>query len=183
MKAEAKKVVSIEYTLKDDDGTVLDTSEGRAPLAYLHGANNIVPGLEKAIEGKEVGESVDATVPPAEAYGERDDKAIRNTPVRKLPEKKRPDPGDILQVQTEAGPRHVTVLSVRGDYASIDFNHPLAGKTLHFSVKVVGVREPTPEELAHGHAHGESGQAGHAEGEGAGGDAGAGAGHEGHSHG
>ena len=180
MKAEAKKVVSIEYTLKDDDGTVLDTSEGRAPLAYLHGANNIVPGLEKAIEGKAVGDSVDATVPPTEAYGERDDKAIRNIPVRKLPEK-RPEPGSILQVQTEAGPRHVTVLSVRGDYANIDFNHPLAGKTLHFSVTVVGVREPTEEEVAHGHAHGESGQAGHAEAEG--GQAGGQGGDEGHSHG
>jgi len=166
VKAEAKKVVSIEYTLKDDEGTVLDSSEGRAPLAYLHGANNIVPGLEKAIEGKAIGDSLDVTVPPAEAYGERDEKQIRNVPVRKLPEK-RPAPGTILQVQTEAGPRHVTVLSVRGDYASIDFNHPLAGKNLHFSVKVTAVREPTQEELDHGHAHGESGHAGHGEAEGA----------------
>ena len=153
VKAEAKKVVSIEYTLTDDDGSVLDTSEGRGPLAYLHGAKNIVPGLEKAIDGKGVGETVEVKVTPADGYGDYDPNAIRNVPVRKLPEGKRPDAGEILQVQTPEGPRHVTVQSVRGDYAKIDFNHPLAGKNLFFKVTIKEIRDATAEEIDHGHAH------------------------------
>jgi FKBP-type peptidyl-prolyl cis-trans isomerase SlyD len=157
VKAEAKKVVSIEYTLTDDDGTVLDTSEGRGPLAYLHGAKNIVPGLEKAIDGKGVGETIEVKVTPADGYGDYDPNAIRNVPVRKLPEKKRPEAGEILQVQTPEGPRHVTVQSVRGDYAKIDFNHPLAGKNLFFKVTIKEIRDATPEEIDHGHAHSKGG--------------------------
>jgi FKBP-type peptidyl-prolyl cis-trans isomerase SlyD len=156
VKVEAQKVIAIEYTLTDDDGKVLDTSEGRAPLVYLHGAGNIVPGLEKALEGAEVGQALEVTVPPSEGYGDYDAKSIQNVPVRKLPEK-RPTPGSVLRVQTEAGPRLVVVKAVRGDYATLDLNHPLAGKTLHFKVKVAEVRDPTAEETAHGHAHGEGG--------------------------
>ena len=160
VKAEAQKVVSIDYTLTDEDGSVLDTSEGRAPLSYLHGAKNIVPGLEKAIDGKGVGETVEVTVPPSEGYGDYDANAIRNVPVRKLPEK-RPEAGMILQVTTPEGPRHVTVQSVRGDYAKIDFNHPLAGKNLNFKVTIKEIRDADPEELAHGHAHSKGGEHGH----------------------
>lgn len=152
MKAEAQKVVSIDYTLTDEDGAVLDTSEGRAPLAYLHGAKNIVPGLERAIEGKAVGDTVEVTVSPADGYGEYDANAVRNVQVRKLPEK-RPEPGMILQVQTPEGARHVTVQSVRGDYAKVDFNHPLAGKNLQFKVTVREIRDATASEIDHGHAH------------------------------
>jgi FKBP-type peptidyl-prolyl cis-trans isomerase SlyD len=162
VKAEAQKVVSIEYTLTDEDGTVLDTSEGRAPLSYLHGAKNIVPGLEKAIDGKGVGDKIEVNVPPSEGYGDYDPNAIRNVPVRKLPEK-RPEAGTILQVQTPEGPRHVTVQSVRGDYAKVDFNHPLAGKTLYFKVSVTEIREATAEELDHGHAHAKGGAHDHAQ--------------------
>ena len=156
VKAEAKKVVSIEYTLTDDDGSVLDSSEGRGPLAYLHGAKNIVPGLEQAIEGKGVGDTLKVKVTPAEGYGDYDTNNIRNVPVRKLPEK-RPEAGSILQVQTPEGPRHVTVQSVRGDYAKIDFNHPLAGKNLFFKVTIKEIREATAEEIEHGHAHSKGG--------------------------
>lgn len=169
VKAEARKVVSIEYTLTDEEGTVLDSSEGRAPLAYLHGAKNIVPGLERAIEGKSVGETIEVTVSPAEGYGEYDANAIRNVQVRKLPEK-RPEAGAILQVQTPEGPRHVTVQSVRGDYAKIDFNHPLAGKNLHFTVTIKDIRDAKQDEIDHGHAHspGQGGEHGaeHATGQG-----------------
>jgi FKBP-type peptidyl-prolyl cis-trans isomerase SlyD len=182
VKAEAQKVVSIDYTLTDADGTVLDSSEGRAPLAYLHGAKNIVPGLEKAIDGKAVGETIDVTVTPADGYGDYDATAIRNVAVRKLPEK-RPEAGMILQVQTPEGPRHVTVQSVRGDYAKVDFNHPLAGKDLHFKVTVKDIREATAEEIEHGHAHSTGGAHDHGE-EGAAAEGGAAhASHEGHSHG
>jgi FKBP-type peptidyl-prolyl cis-trans isomerase SlyD len=156
VKVQDKKVITIEYTLKDDEGKVLDTSEGRAPLVYLHGAGNIVPGLEKALDGADVGQSVDATVPSAEGYGAYDERMIQNVPVRKLPEK-RPAPGSMLRLQTQTGPRLALVKALRGDYVTLDFNHPLAGKTLHFNVKVVEVREPTEEEVAHGHAHGAGG--------------------------
>lgn len=156
MKAEAKKVVLIDYTLTDDDGKVLDTSQGRGPLAYLHGADNIVPGLEKAIDGKVAGDTFDVTVTADEGYGQYDQRLIQNVPVRKLPER-RPAIGSILQIQTQAGPRHVVVKALKGDYASLDFNHPLAGKVLHFKVTVVSVREPTEEELQHGHVHAEGG--------------------------
>jgi FKBP-type peptidyl-prolyl cis-trans isomerase SlyD len=153
MKAEAKKVVAIDYEQRDESGEVLDSSEGREPLEYLHGANNIVPGLEKAIDGKALDETVEVTLAPADGYGDYDAKLVRNVPVRKLPEK-RPQVGAMLQVTTEAGPQRVIVKELRGDYAKLDFNHPLAGKTLHFKVTVKAVREPTPEELDHGHVHG-----------------------------
>ncbi|MEY4581911.1 MAG: hypothetical protein RL701_6614 [Pseudomonadota bacterium] len=152
MKAQAQKVVTIEYTLTDDDGKVVDTSDGRAPLSYLHGANNIVPGLEKALDGAEAGQEIEVVVEPADGYGAYNEGMVQNVPVRKLPEK-RPQPGAVLKVQTPTGQRLVLVKSVQGDYATLDFNHPLAGATLHFKVKVIEVRDPTEEETAHGHAH------------------------------
>jgi len=152
----AKKAVSIEYTLKDSAGKVLDSSQGRAPLTYLHGANSIVPGLEKALEGKAEGDSVEVTVPPEEGYGARDERLVRNLPMRRLPNG-HAAVGARFQVQTEHGPQVLTVRAVRGDYAQVDGNHPLAGATLCFSVKIVAVRDATEEELAHGHVHGPGG--------------------------
>lgn len=156
MQIAANTVVSIAYTLKDPEGNVLDSSEGRDPLAYLHGAGNIVAGLEKALEGKSKGDKVQVTVAPEEGYGQRDDKAQQNVPLRKLVGKKEAAAvraGQRLQVQTNAGVRVVTVVSVRGDYATIDVNHPLAGMTLNFDVEVKDVREATPEEREHRHVH------------------------------
>ncbi len=157
MQIAAQKVVSIEYTLKDADGQVLDTSDGRQPLAYLHGAGNIVVGLEKALEGKAAGDTVEVSVSPEEGYGLRDEAAIRNVPARKLSPDKKVLPGQRFRMMTASGAVVATVLSVQGDYAKVDGNHPLAGVTLNFSVKVVDVREPTEEELAHGHVHGPGG--------------------------
>jgi FKBP-type peptidyl-prolyl cis-trans isomerase SlyD len=154
----AKKVVAIEYTLKNDAGQVIDSSAGREPLAYLQGAGNIVPGLERALEGKEKGDSIEVVVPPAEGYGERDDRLIQNIAIRKLPDRKA-EVGMRIRVQTQQGPRILTVKAVRGDYATVDANHPLASITLHFSVKVMDIRDATDEELAHGHVHGERGHA------------------------
>jgi FKBP-type peptidyl-prolyl cis-trans isomerase SlyD len=149
-------VVSIEYTLKDADGKVLDSSEGREPLDYLHGAGNIIPGLEKALLGKEVGESVDVVISPEEGYGRRDEKLVRNIPLRKLADKN-PQVGRRYRAQIDDGIAFVLVTAVKGDYATIDANHPLADKTLHFAVKVAGVREATQEEREHGHVHGAHG--------------------------
>ena len=156
MQIAAKTVVSFEYTLKDDAGAVLDTSEGGEPLTYLHGSGNIIPGLEKALEGKAAGDNLDLTVGPDEGYGRRDEKLIRNLPVRKLSDKN-PVAGRRCRAQLEEGVAVVMVTSVKGDYATVDANHPLADKTLHFSVKVTEVRAATEEEITHGHVHGAGG--------------------------
>jgi FKBP-type peptidyl-prolyl cis-trans isomerase SlyD len=148
----AQKVVSIEYTLTSDTGEVLDTSSGREPLAYLHGAGNIVPGLEKALDGKVAGDAVEVSVAPEEGYGIRDDRLVQNVPLRKLPDGKA-QVGMRLRADTEHGPRILTVVKVKGDYATVDANHPLASKTLHFKVKVIEVRDATAQELEHGHVH------------------------------
>jgi FKBP-type peptidyl-prolyl cis-trans isomerase SlyD len=152
MKIADKKAVSIEFTLKDEKGEVMETSVGKDPLWYLHGEGNLVPGLEKALTGKEAGEAVDVTLAPADAYGERDEKEVRKVPLRKI-KAPRIQVGGRYQIQAEDGMRVVVVQAVSGDYATVDGNHPLAGQTLHFIVKVVEVRDATEEELQHGHVH------------------------------
>jgi FKBP-type peptidyl-prolyl cis-trans isomerase SlyD len=152
MKIADKKAVSIEFTLKDEKGEVMETSVGRDPLWYLHGEGNLVPGLETALAGKEPGETVDVTLPPADAYGDRDEKEVRKVPLRKI-KAPRVQVGGRYQMQAEDGLRVVVVMAVSGDYATVDGNHPLAGQTLHFVVKVVEVRDATEEELQHGHVH------------------------------
>jgi FKBP-type peptidyl-prolyl cis-trans isomerase SlyD len=159
MQIADQKAVTIHYTLKDDEGTVLDSSRGREPLGYLQGAENIVPGLEKALAGKAVGETVQVILTPEEGYGLRDDKNVRNVPLRKLSEGK-VTVGTQCQLRTRDGVQIATVTAVRGDYATVDLNHPLAGMRLHFDVEVVAVRDATPEELTHGHVHGPGGHHG-----------------------
>lgn len=156
MKIEDKKVVRIEYTLKGDDGETLDSSDGREPLTYLQGAKNLVPGLEKALAGKAAGDTLDVKVTPEDGYGQRDDRMVQRMPVRKLPNKDA-KVGMRFRVNTEAGPGFLLVTSVKGDYATVDANHPLAGMNLNFSVKVVDVRDATAEEIEHQHVHGDGG--------------------------
>jgi FKBP-type peptidyl-prolyl cis-trans isomerase SlyD len=152
----AQKVISIEYTLKDDSGSVIDSSNGRKPLTYIHGTGAIVPGLEQALEGKSVGETIDVSLTPEQGYGARDPLLVQNVPIRKLPDRKA-EVGMTFQVKTPEGPRLLVVNAVKGDYATVDANHPLAGMNLNFSVKVVDVREASEEELQHGHVHGPGG--------------------------
>jgi FKBP-type peptidyl-prolyl cis-trans isomerase SlyD len=156
MKIADKKAVAIEFTLKDDKGEVIETSVGKDPLWYLHGLGNLVPGLEKALEGKDAGETVDVKLAPSDAYGERDEEEVRKVPLRKL-KAQRIQVGGRYQMQAEDGLRVVVVKSVTGDYALVDGNHPLAGQTLHFVVKVLEVRDATKDELEHGHVHGPEG--------------------------
>ena len=156
MKIADKKAVAIEFTLKDDKDELLETSVGKDPLWYLQGLGNLVPGLEKALEGKDVGETVDVNLAPADAYGERDDKEVRNVPLRRF-KAQRVQIGGRYQIDAKDGPRVVVVLSVSGDYARVDGNHPLAGKALHFICKVIDVRDATEEEQQHGHVHGPEG--------------------------
>jgi FKBP-type peptidyl-prolyl cis-trans isomerase SlyD len=146
-------VVSIDYTLKDDQGTVLDTSEGREPLDYLQGAGNIISGLENALAGKSAGDSVDVVIKPEDGYGTRDAKLVRNLPARKIADKN-PQVGRRYRAQLDDGIAIVLVTAVKGDYVTIDANHPLVDKTLHFAVKIAGVRAASEEERAHGHVHG-----------------------------
>jgi FKBP-type peptidyl-prolyl cis-trans isomerase SlyD len=156
MQIAAKNVATIEYTLKNDAGEVLDSSEKDEPLAYVHGVGSLVPGLEKALDGKGQGDEVEVVLAPADAYGHRDERLVQNMPLRKLPVKN-PSAGMQVPVRTTEGPRLLVIKSVRGDYAVVDGNHPLAGMTLHFKVKVLDVRAATEEELEHGHVHGPGG--------------------------
>jgi FKBP-type peptidyl-prolyl cis-trans isomerase SlyD len=154
------KAVTIHYAVKNEAGETLDTSRGRDPLTYLHGGGNIVPGLEKALEGKDAGAKLEVTLPPEEAYGVRDEKNVRNVPLRKLATDGTIAAGAPVRVQTADGVLMARVVAVRGDYATVDLNHPLAGMPLAFEVEVVAVRDATAEELAHGHVHGPGGHHG-----------------------
>jgi FKBP-type peptidyl-prolyl cis-trans isomerase SlyD len=157
VKAEAKKVVSIDYTLTDADGTVLDTSEGRAPLAYLHGAVNIVPGLEKEMTGRQAGDKFAVVVPPEEGYGQPNPMLVQTVPRAAFQGVDDIQVGMEFQAQTPQGPLSVVVSKVDADEVTVDGNHPLAGKTLHFAIEVTDVRDASVEELAHGHVHGPGG--------------------------
>jgi FKBP-type peptidyl-prolyl cis-trans isomerase SlyD len=153
----ADRVVTIHYTLKDDGGAVLDSSAGGEPLAYIQGHGNLVVGLEKALEGKQAGVSLTVSLAPAEGYGTRDESLIQRVPKRSLQGSGSIKKGMQFQARTDDGMRLFTVTAVIGDMVTLDGNHPLADKTLHFDVQIVGVREATAEELEHGHVHGAGG--------------------------
>jgi len=153
MHATQDHVVSIEYTLKNSSGEVLDSS-GDEPFAYLHGAQNIVPGLEKAIEGKKQGDEVDVKLSPEEGYGPRRDELLSDVDKAELDQIPDLEEGMQLQAQTPQGIQVFTVTKIDGDKVTLDGNHPLAGEELNFKVKVLEVREATSEEIEHGHVHG-----------------------------
>lgn len=150
-------VASIHYTLTDGEGKVIDSSQGQEPLAYLHGAGNIIPGLEKALTGKNVGDKFKVSVPAAEAYGLRDGNMVQELPSNMFSGIDKIEVGMEFHAETEHGLQVVTVTKVEGDTVTIDGNHPLAGVDLTFDVEVAEIREATQEELDHGHAHGAGG--------------------------
>ena len=150
-------VVVFHYTLRDEDGTELETSRGADPSAYLHGASNIIPGLESAMAGKAAGDVFSTTVAPADAYGLRNPDKVQRVPLKHLVFKGKLRPGAVVQLSTSEGMRAVTVTKAGRHTADIDTNHPLAGQTLTFDVEVVELRAATAEELTHGHAHGPGG--------------------------
>jgi FKBP-type peptidyl-prolyl cis-trans isomerase SlyD len=154
----AGKVVSLHYTLRDGGGDVLGSSDGDLPLEYLHGADNIVVGLEDALVGHAVGDHVEVTVPPEQGYGERDEDDVQAVPRSAFPDEEEIVPGAEFVTEDEDGnPMQVWVASVDDETVMVDLNHPLAGKTLHFAVDVIDVRDASEEELEHGHPHGEDG--------------------------
>ena len=157
MNIAKETVVSIHYTLKDDKGKVIDSSSGGDPLVYLHGASNIIPGLEDALTGKKLGDKLNVTVPPEKAYGQRDERMVQKIPKSQFPDPDRLKPGMQFQVNSNQGPMILTVMGIEGDNIVVDGNPELAGQTLHFEVEVTDVRKATAEELQHGHAHGPGG--------------------------
>jgi FKBP-type peptidyl-prolyl cis-trans isomerase SlyD len=150
-------IATFHYTLTDDAGTALENSHDGEPTVYLHGANNIIKGLETALEGHTSGDSVAVTLEPEEAYGVRNPARLQKVPVKHLIFTGKLRPGMTVQLNTSEGRRPVTVSKVGRHSAEIDTNHPLAGKTLHFAIDILDVRQATPDEVSHGHAHGPGG--------------------------
>lgn len=150
-------VVSLDYTLRLDDGDVVDTSQGRGPLQYIHGRGQIISGLEKELAGMAVGEEKDVVVEPAEGYGELDADAYQEVSREAFPDDMDLTVGMALSMRDVDTDETLEayVAELRDDEVLLDFNHPLAGETLHFHVKIADVRPATAEELAHGHVHGE----------------------------
>ncbi|MDH5670930.1 MAG: peptidylprolyl isomerase [Myxococcales bacterium] len=158
MDIQNDSVVSIDYTLKGDAGDVIDSSEGREPLFYLHGHGQIVPGLEEALVGKRENDEVSVSVPAEKGYGPRDPQRVFQVPRDKMPADLELEAGVMLQMQTpDGGAVPLLVTEVLPDAVTVDANHMLAGATLHFQVTVRGVREATAAELSHGHVHGPGG--------------------------
>jgi FKBP-type peptidyl-prolyl cis-trans isomerase SlyD len=156
------QVVIMQYTLKADDGELLDASTPEEPMAYLHGAENIVPGLEQALTGKSVGYKGKVTVAPADGYGEREDEEPDVIPRKAFPPDMEIEPGMTFMAEgpdNEHAP--IWIVGVEGDKVLVDSQHPLAGKTLHFEVEIIGIRAASKDELAHGHPHGADGHSGH----------------------
>lgn len=151
-------VVSMDYTLRADDeeGEVLDTSSGRSPLQFLQGTGQIIPGLERELYGMAVGDEKDVVVEPSEGYGEFDPEAFTEVPLNAFPDTMTVEPGVGLTVRDESGNTYEAyVAEVHEESAVLDFNHPLAGQTLYFNVRIADLRQPTAEEQAHGHVHGD----------------------------
>lgn len=157
MPIEKNQVVLFHYSVSDEQGDALESSRDGEPTACLHGHGGVIQGLEEALEGREAGENFSVTITPEKGYGPRKADAMQRVPVKHLRGAKRWRPGMIAQVETEQGLRHVVVAKVGHKFADIDTNHPMAGKTLTFDIEIIEVRAASPEEIAHGHAHGPGG--------------------------
>ena len=154
MKVGKDKVVLMHYTLKNDEGDVIDSSDGADPLPFLQGHGNIIPGLESALEGSKVGDKLDVSIKPEEGYGLRMQDAIQEIPSSALQGVDEVKVGMQLQSQDKDGNAFlVSVTKIEDDKITVDANHPLAGQTLHFSVSIESIRKAEAEELSHGHVH------------------------------
>ncbi|WP_430455202.1 FKBP-type peptidyl-prolyl cis-trans isomerase [Rheinheimera sp.] len=149
-------VVQLHYRVSEAQDLIEDSAKGE-PMLYLHGHQNMLPAIEQALAGKTAGDEVTLVVAPKDAYGERDENAIQSVQVKHLKGAKKWAPGMTAVIETEQGPRQVKIVKMGMFKADVDVNHPLAGKTLTFELKVVSVRAASAEEVAHGHAHGVGG--------------------------
>jgi FKBP-type peptidyl-prolyl cis-trans isomerase SlyD len=156
MKIEKDRVVSFHYTVSEQGQEPLESSEGRDPLVILVGHGNIIPGLENAMEGHEAGDKFEVDVAAADAYGEKREGLSQRVPKKHFGNQ-RLEPGMQVVLQTNFGPRAVTIEKVGMSVVDVDLNHPMAGKNLHFAIEIADVREASAEELEHGHVHGEGG--------------------------
>jgi len=156
MKVEKDKVVLFHYRLSNISGDELESSENDDPMAALIGYGNILPAMEQEMMGKEISDKFPVTLPPEKAYGLRRDDAQQRVPIKHLLRKsKKPlRVGQHVRINTQEGPRNATVVKVGKFNVDVDTNHPLAGQTLTFDISIVDIREASPEEIAHGHAHG-----------------------------
>ena len=157
MNIQSNAVVSFHYRMSDMDGNELEDSHASDPILYLHGKRSMLPGLEEAFEGKAAGDAFEVIVPPEKGYGERTEGSTQRVPKKLVLSKGRLAPGMTIQLNTDKGVREVVLLKVGLKSVDVDSNHPLAGKTLNFSVEIIDVRAATATELAHGHAHGAGG--------------------------
>jgi FKBP-type peptidyl-prolyl cis-trans isomerase SlyD len=157
MKIADDKVVGIHYTLKDSDGTTIDSSEGRDPLYYLHGYGQLVPGLEDELEDKALNEKFNLKVKPEDAYGEYNKELVYVLDKSKFPDPEKVEIGMTFTSKTKEGEFNLNVINVEGDNVTLDANHPLAGRELDFDVEVVEIRDATKEEIDHEHVHGANG--------------------------
>ena len=157
MQIEDQKVVTLHYTLTDNEGRVIDKSDDGS-FAYLHGAKNIIPGLENALSGKSAGEELNVSVLPEEAYGVRDDSMLQQIPKNMFEDTSQIAVGTQFHAQGPNGEMLVvTVMEVEEEHVMVDGNHPLAGVELNFDVKIIDVRDASDEEAEHGHVHGPEG--------------------------
>jgi FKBP-type peptidyl-prolyl cis-trans isomerase SlyD len=154
MTIQDKQVVSFHYTLSNQDGEQMETTRNKEPMTYLHGAQNIIPGLESAMAGRSVGDEFQVTLEPADAYGEKKEANIQRISSKHFRFPKKLKPGQIVGLQTRKGPVQVTIVKVGRFNVDVDSNHPLAGQALIFDVEISAVRDATEEEMSHGHAHG-----------------------------
>jgi FKBP-type peptidyl-prolyl cis-trans isomerase SlyD len=157
MIAENNKVVSFHYTLKNAAGEQMESSREKDPMNYLHGANNIIPGLEKAMEGHAIGDEFSVTIEPEDAYGVRNENKIQRVPLKRLKGAGKLSAGQILNLQTQKDQVQVTVLKVGRFNVDVDANHPLAGVQLTFEVEITDIRDASEDETKHRHVHGPGG--------------------------
>lgn len=157
MQITKEKVVGIHYTLKNNAGEVIDTSEGKEPLYYLHGVGSLIAGMEEGLEGKSKGDKLELTISPDKGYGHRDESAVQEVPMAAFGGAEVKEGMQFQAAGDEGNTIVVTVVKVADDVVTVDANHPLAGEELNFKVEVVEVRDASSDEIAHGHVHGPEG--------------------------
>jgi FKBP-type peptidyl-prolyl cis-trans isomerase SlyD len=155
MQVKKNSVVSIFYVLKDDKGQILDQNEANQPLVYLHGCGQLLPALESKMEGAKSGDKIVAAIEAKNGYGEYDKELVFEVKRSDFPADETLEPGMQFHAHNEDGTEVITIVKIEGDKVTVDANHPLAGQGLNFDVTITDVREATPQELEHGHVHGD----------------------------
>ena len=157
MEIKKNSAVTLNYSLKNEEGTLLDTSEGREPLTYLHGVGGLIPGLESELEGKQASDKLQVVVSPENGYGKRQEELKQVVPKDGFQGDEEMVVGMQVQLDTEQGPMVAMITDINENEVTLDMNHPLADMELHFDVEIVEVRDASDDEISHGHVHGPGG--------------------------